>query len=122
MKIASASGVIKYLCSLSWGGGGGAKQNKSLVFDLDNFICFILRNAVSEINEEPLVHMTKKEINNKTITCRFNSDLSNCGLHRSLKIGLGLSAALDIIDYQFLFEILAKRFGLQSVLLLFITN
>ena len=37
-------------------------------------------------------------------------------------IGLDLSAAFDFIDHQFLFEILAKRIGLQSVVLLFIKN
>ena len=37
-------------------------------------------------------------------------------------IGLALSAAFDIIDHEFLFEILAKRIGLQSVVLLFIQN
>ena len=37
-------------------------------------------------------------------------------------IGLDLSAAFDIIDHPFLFEILAKRIGLQSVVLLFIKN
>ena len=36
-------------------------------------------------------------------------------------IGFDLSAAFDI-DHQFLFEILAKRIGLQSVVLLFIKN
>ena len=35
-------------------------------------------------------------------------------------IGLDISDAFDIIDHQFLFEILAKRIGLQSVVLLFI--
>ena len=34
-------------------------------------------------------------------------------------VGLDLSAAFDI-DHQFLFEILAKKIGLQSVVLLFI--
>ena len=37
-------------------------------------------------------------------------------------IGVDLSAAFDIIDHQFLSEILAKRIGLQSVVLLFIKN
>ena len=37
-------------------------------------------------------------------------------------IGLDLSAAYDIIDNQFFFEILVKKIGLQSVLLLFIQN
>ena len=37
-------------------------------------------------------------------------------------IGLDLSAACDIIDNQFLHEILAKRIGLQPVVLLFIKN
>ena len=37
-------------------------------------------------------------------------------------IGLDLSAAFDIIDHQFSFEISAKRIGLQSVVLLFIKN
>ena len=37
-------------------------------------------------------------------------------------IGLDLSAAFDIIDHQFLFEVLAKRIGLQSVVFLFIKN
>ena len=37
-------------------------------------------------------------------------------------IGLDLSAAFDIIDHQFLFEILAKRIGLPSVVLLFTKN
>ena len=39
-----------------------------------------------------------------------------------MHIGLDLSAAFAIIDYQFLFAILAKRIGLQSVVLLFIEN
>ena len=42
--------------------------------------------------------------------------------HSVMYIGLELSAAFDIIDPQFLFEILAKRIGLQSVVLLFIQN
>ena len=37
-------------------------------------------------------------------------------------IGLDLSLAFVIFDHQFLFEILAKRIGLQSVVLLFIKN
>ena len=37
-------------------------------------------------------------------------------------IGLDLSAAFDIIDNQFLFDILAKKIRLQSVLLLFVKN
>ena len=35
-------------------------------------------------------------------------------------IGLDLSAACDIIDYQFLFELLLKRNGLQYVVFIFI--
>ena len=42
--------------------------------------------------------------------------------HSVMYIGLDLSAAFDIIDHQFLFEIIAKRIGLQSVVLLFIKN
>ena len=42
--------------------------------------------------------------------------------HSVIYIGLDLSAAFDIIDYQFLFEILAKKIGLQLVVLLFIKN
>ena len=42
--------------------------------------------------------------------------------HSVMYIGLDLSAAFDIIDHQFLFEILAKRIGLQSVVLLFNKN
>ena len=41
--------------------------------------------------------------------------------HSLMYIGLDLSAAFDIIDHQFLFEILVKRIGLQSVEL-FIKN
>ena len=37
-------------------------------------------------------------------------------------IRLDLSAAFDIIDHQFLFELLAKNIDLQSVVLLFIMN
>ena len=42
--------------------------------------------------------------------------------HSVMYIGLDLSAALDIVDLQLLFEILAKRIGLKSVMLLFIKN
>ena len=40
--------------------------------------------------------------------------------HSLMFIQLDLSAAFDIIDNQFLFEILAKTISLQSVVLLFI--
>ena len=43
-------------------------------------------------------------------------------LNSVMYIGLDLSAAFDIIDPLFLVEILAKRIGLQSALLLFIKN
>ena len=42
--------------------------------------------------------------------------------HAVMYIGLDLSAAFDIIDHHFLFERLAKKIGLQSVVLLFIEN
>ena len=42
--------------------------------------------------------------------------------HAVMYIGLDFSAAFDIIDHHFLFEILAKKIGLQSVVLLFIEN
>ena len=45
-------------------------------------------------------------------------DQSHCVMY----IGLGLSAAFDIFDHQFLFEILVKSIGLQTVVLLFIKN
>ena len=37
-------------------------------------------------------------------------------------IGLDLSAAFDIIDYQFLFEMLLKTNGLQYVVFIFIKS
>ena len=40
----------------------------------------------------------------------------------AIYIGLDLSAAFDIIDHQFLIEILAKGIGLLSVVLLFFKN
>ena len=53
----------------------------------------------------------------------FNDLLCYLDESRSvMHIGFDLSAAFDIIDHQFLFEILAKRIGLQSVVLLFIKN
>ena len=39
--------------------------------------------------------------------------------HSVMYFGLDLSAAFDLIDHQFLFEILAKMIGLQAVVLLF---
>ena len=54
----------------------------------------------------------------------FCSDLF-CYLDESLAlvyIVLDSSAAFDIIDHQFLFDISAKRIGLKSVLLLLIKN
>ena len=43
-------------------------------------------------------------------------------LHSVMYSGLGLSATFDIFDHQFLFEILAKSIGLQTVMLLFIKD
>ena len=43
-------------------------------------------------------------------------------LRSVLFIGLELSAAFDIIDHHFSFEILAKMIGFQSVVLLFTEN
>ena len=48
----------------------------------------------------------------------FYPDESRCVMY----IGLDMSTAVDIIDRQFSFEILAKRIGLQLVVLLFIKN
>ena len=64
--------------------------------------------------------MTK--VKAKTALLKVYNDIP-CYLDDSLSvmyIGLDLSAAFDIIDHQFLFEILAKMIGLQSVVLLFI--
>ena len=53
----------------------------------------------------------------------FNDLLCYLDESRSVMyIGLDLSAAFDVVDHQFLFEILAKRIGLQSVVLLFFKN
>ena len=53
----------------------------------------------------------------------FNDLLDYFDESRSVMyIGLELSAAFDIIDRQFFFEILATKIGLQSVVLLFIKN
>ena len=43
-------------------------------------------------------------------------------LRSVMYIGLDLTEAFDIIDHRFLFEILAKRIGLWSVVLMFIKN
>ena len=59
----------------------------------------------------------------ETVLLKVFNDLCYLDEYRSVMYtGLDLSAAFDIIDHQFLFEILAKRVGLQSVLLLFIKN
>ena len=53
----------------------------------------------------------------------FNEILcSQDQLHSVIHSGLGLSTTFDIFDHQFLFEILAKSIGLQTVVLLFIKN
>ena len=53
----------------------------------------------------------------------FNDLLCYLDESRSVMyIGLDLSTAFDIVDHQFLFEILAKKNGLQSVVLLVISN
>ena len=77
---------------------------------------------LTKVNERVIFEQTNLYLKSNDLMNKYQSAYhcpQSCSV---MYIGLDLSAAFDIIDHHFLFEILAEKTGLQPVVLLFIQN